>query len=76
VDPFQFVTHVTVPVLMLNGEYDMIHPVDTSARPLFDLLATPDRDKQLSVSPVGHIVMYPSMVGQTLNWLDRYLGEP
>jgi dienelactone hydrolase len=76
VDPFQFVTHVTVPVLMLNGEYDMIHPVDTSARPMFDLLATPEQDKRLSISPVGHLVMYPSMVGETLDWLDRYLGEP
>jgi dienelactone hydrolase len=76
VDPFNYVTRVTTPVLMLNGEYDMIHPLEDSAQPMFDLLATPEADKRLAVSPVGHLVMYPSMVGETLGWLDRYLGRP
>jgi dienelactone hydrolase len=76
VDPFNFVTRVALPVLMLNGEYDMIHPVEEAARPMFELLATPPDDKRLFVSPVGHIVMYPDMIGETLGWLDRYLGRP
>jgi dienelactone hydrolase len=75
VDPFNFVTRVTLPVLMLNGEYDMIHPVEEAARPMFDLLGTPTEDKRLFVSPVGHLVMYPDMIGETLGWLDRYLGR-
>jgi len=75
-DPFNFVSRVVTPVLMLNGEYDMVHPVETSARPLFDLLATPPAGKRLSVSPVGHLVLYPSMVRETLEWMDRYLGVP
>jgi dienelactone hydrolase len=76
VDPFHFVTRVTVPVLMLNGEYDGIHPLETAARPMFNLLGTPDQDKRLSESPVGHMTLNKPAMGEALGWLDTYLGEP
>jgi fermentation-respiration switch protein FrsA (DUF1100 family) len=76
VDPFHFVSRVRVPVLMLNGQYDGIHPLETAARPMFELLGTPKEDKELYDSPVGHLSLSPEAIGQALRWLDRYLGEP
>ncbi len=40
-----FAPRVTVPVLMLNGEWDFLEPVDTAQTPLFELLGTPAEDK-------------------------------
>ena len=39
VDPFNFVSRVRLPVLMLSGEYDQTFPLETAARPFFDFLA-------------------------------------
>ncbi len=75
VDPFNFVSRVSVPVLMLNGEHDMIHPLETSARPMYDLLGTPDEHKRLVVARGGHYVPYPTLVQESLDWLDEYLGS-
>jgi hypothetical protein len=41
-DPFNFAPRVELPVLMLNGEYDQVYPLETAARPLFDALGTPE----------------------------------
>jgi dienelactone hydrolase len=75
-DPFNFVTHVTIPVLMLNGRYDDVFPVESSQRPLFRLLGTPDRDKKHVVYEAGH-GDYPraAAVRERLDWLDKYLGQ-
>ena len=74
VDPFNFVARTSAPVLMLSGEYDMIHPLETSARPMYDLWGTRDEDKRHVVSPGGHNVPYFLLVQESLDWLDRYLG--
>jgi eukaryotic-like serine/threonine-protein kinase len=34
VDAFNFLQRVTVPVLMLNGKYDHVFPIETSQKPL------------------------------------------
>ena len=41
IDPLNFAPRVTAPVLMLNGRYDFMEPLETSQRPLFRLLGTP-----------------------------------
>ena len=41
--PFNFVSHVKVPVLMVNGKYDYFFPLETSQQPLFRLLGTPSQ---------------------------------
>jgi predicted esterase len=76
VDPFNFVSRVTVPVLMLNGTYDGIHPLETAARPMYELLGTPEEHKDLAESAVDHMALHPPTWGQALDWLDRYLGDP
>jgi tRNA A-37 threonylcarbamoyl transferase component Bud32/dienelactone hydrolase len=74
VDAFHFVSRATQPVLMLSGEYDMIHPLASSAQPMFDLWgALPDQKRHVIVER-GHLVPYYMMVQETLAWLDRFLG--
>ncbi len=74
-DPFNFVTHVTIPVLMLSGRYDATFPLESSQRPFFSLLGTPDKDKKQVIYEGGHGVFpRPEAVRECLDWLDKYLG--
>ena len=73
-DPFHYVSRVELPVLMLNGRYDFFFPLETSQRPLFELLGTPDEDKRWVVYDGGHAIPRTEMIAETLAWLDRYLG--
>ncbi len=75
VDPFNFAPRVTLPVLMLNGRYDFVAPLETSQRPLFRLLASPARDKRHVLFESGH-AGHPmhDLMKEILDWLDRYLG--
>jgi eukaryotic-like serine/threonine-protein kinase len=75
VDDINYITRVRQPTLMLNGELDFFFPVETSQRPMFDLLGTPPVDKQWLVYPGGHSVPRVEMIKESLHWLDRYLGS-
>jgi cephalosporin-C deacetylase-like acetyl esterase len=74
VDPFNFTSRVTVPVIMFSGRYDNIYPLETAARPMFNVLGTPSQDKRHVISETGHFVVWNQVVGETLAWMDRYLG--
>ncbi len=74
VEPINFLPRITVPVLMLNGQYDHYFPVETSQRPMFRLLGTPADKKRQIISEGGHFVPRTQLVKETLDWLDRYLG--
>ncbi len=74
VEPINFLPRITAPVLMLNGQYDHYFPVETSQRPMFNLLGTPPDKKRLVISEGGHFVPRTELVKETLDWLDRYLG--
>jgi len=74
VEPLNFLPRITVPVLMLNGRYDFYFPVETSQRPFFRLLGTPPEHKRQVISDGGHNVPRVQLIGETLSWLDRYLG--
>ena len=77
VDPFNFVRHVTIPVLMLNGRYDDTFPLESSQHPLFHFLGTPAKDKKHVIYEGGHGAFpRPDAVRQCLDWLDKYLGTP
>jgi serine/threonine protein kinase/formylglycine-generating enzyme required for sulfatase activity len=76
-DPFNFAPHVKVPVLMINGEHDFIFPFETSLKPMFEFLGTPQEDKAHILYPGGHGLMTifsRQVKGDVLGWLDRYLG--
>jgi dienelactone hydrolase len=69
-----YVTHVRIPTLMLNGRYDMVVPYETSAKPMFDLLGTPKEQKEQKLYDSDHFIPRNELIKETLNWLDRYLG--
>jgi dienelactone hydrolase len=74
VEPINFLPRIRIPVLMLNGQYDHYFPVETAQRPFFRLLGTPPDRKRQVISEGGHFVPRTTLVKETLDWLDRYLG--
>jgi hypothetical protein len=52
VNSINHVTRVETPTLMLNGKYDMDFPYETEAKPMFDLLGTPDEHKEETAGEV------------------------
>ena len=74
VDPINFLPRVTIPVLMHNGRYDYIFLLETSQRPLFELLDTPEEQKRHVVFESAHTVPRSDLIRETLDWLDHYLG--
>jgi dipeptidyl aminopeptidase/acylaminoacyl peptidase len=75
VDQFNFAPHVTLPLLMLNGRYDFVDPVETSQKPLFQALGTPPDRKRHVIFESGHaVIAIQPMVKEILDWLDTYLG--
>ena len=76
VDQINYVTRVTIPVLMLNGAYDAIEPVEDAQRPMFDLLGSPADQKKWVVYESGHALgdRRTELITESLDWLDTYLG--
>lgn len=74
-DAINCASHVTIPVLMLGGQYDYIFPLDTSQKPMFARLGTPAKDKRHRVFDAGH-ANFPriEMIKEVLAWLDTYVG--
>ena len=69
-----YITRVKTPTLMLHGKYDTIFPYETSIKPMFDLLGTPDEHKEIKLYETDHIASRNEFIKETLAWLDRYLG--
>ena len=59
---------------MLSGRLDAVFLLETSARPFFDLLGTPEEQKHHVVSEAGHYVPMTEVIRESLDFLDRYLG--
>ncbi len=75
VEAINFAPRVKIPVLMLNGRYDFVFPVDSSQIPMFRLLGTPEPDKRHLLFDSGHSIPRKELITQTLQWFDRYLGS-
>ena len=72
-----FAPHVTVPIMMINGEHDVIFPYSLSVQPMFDTFGTPEADKTLVLLDGGHGIFVPhrnTYMKNMLSWLDRYFG--
>ena len=65
--------HVKIPVLMLNGKFDCLLPVETSQKPFFDRLGTPPEHKRHVLYNAGHMA-FPraECIRDILDWLERY----
>jgi len=74
-DQINFLPRVRQPVLMLNGKYDMFFPVESSQKPMFDFLGTPEEDKKIIIYDTGHLVPRNELIKETLAWYDKYLGS-
>jgi eukaryotic-like serine/threonine-protein kinase len=75
VDELNFLPRVKLPVLMINGRYDHIFPVESSQKPFFQLLGTKSPDKQYVLFDGGHNAPRNDVIRVVLDWLDRYLGK-
>jgi pimeloyl-ACP methyl ester carboxylesterase len=74
-DQINYVTHVKIPTLMLNGRYDVAgFPYETTVKPMFDLLGTPKEDKRLVLYPTDHYYPTNEMIREMDPWLNKYLG--
>ena len=74
VEQINFAPRVKVPVLMLNGKYDFVFPVETSQAPMFRFMQTPEKDKRHLLFESGHSMPRKELVTETLHWFDHYLG--
>jgi dienelactone hydrolase len=76
IDQLDCARRVTTPVLMVNGEYDLVFDVDTEQIPMLEALGVADKDKRHVLYDVGHSMNYPRVdfIRENLAWLDRYLG--
>jgi dienelactone hydrolase len=76
VDEFNYSPRVKAPVLMINGRYDFVFPLEASAIRMFAGLGTPADRKKLVIVESGHAVtsFRSTVTRETLDWLDRYLG--
>ena len=72
--PSNFVSRVKIPVLMLNGRYDAIEPLETAQLPMLQLLGTPEGQKRHVVYDSGHGLPRNESIKEILNWLDEHLG--
>ena len=73
VDAINYVTRVTVPTLMLNGRYDHFFPLESSQRPLFEMLGTPDDRKRSYLTDRGHSVAREDLIREVYAWLDEWM---
>jgi len=73
-NPFNYVTRVKIPTLMINGRYDTGYVYERSIKPMFDLLGTPAEDKDLKLYETDHIPPRIEFIKEILAWLDKYLG--
>ncbi len=76
VDPVNFAPRIHIPTLMLNGRHDFFFPIESSQRPLFDMLGTPRNQKNWVIDDGSHFVPRSRTIQETLAWLDRYQPLP
>src|SRR4029077_1636442 len=75
IEPFNFAPRIRIPVLLLGGRQDFIHPVDTAQVPLMRFLGTPDKDKRHVIFEGGQAPLRVQvLIKDILDWLDRYPG--
>lgn len=75
VDQINYISRVTVPVLMINGRYDAIEPLESAQLPMLRMWGTPAADRKHVIFDTGH-GPFPqhALVKELLDWVDRYFG--
>ena len=75
VDKINYISHVTCPVLMINGDHDPIRPLELTVYPCFSFLSTSANEKVLKIYDLGHFIPRDVKLKDGLNFLDEYLGK-
>jgi TolB-like protein/dienelactone hydrolase len=76
VRPVNHVSRITMPVLMLNGRYDYLLPMDEMQKPLFELLGSVPDQKKHVVYDSGHVGFPANQQRREIRaWLDTHLGK-
>jgi pimeloyl-ACP methyl ester carboxylesterase len=77
--PWNFLSRLRIPTLMINGRYDTIFPHEESQTPMYATLGAPADQKQHFIYDGGHGPDQEQEAQVLLwitDWLDRYLGRP
>jgi dienelactone hydrolase len=74
VDQVNFVTRVSLPTLMLSGEFNTFFPIEKSVQPFYELLGTAQTDKKLKTYKSGQFVPDKELRKESAAWFDKYLG--
>lgn len=74
IDESNFAPRVRIPVLMLNGRYDLFYPAETNQALMFQFLGSPEAEKRYVLFDIGHVPFQQQEIKETLDWFDRYLG--
>jgi dienelactone hydrolase len=73
--PVHYAPRTRVPTLMVSGSQDFTRPLETAIRPMFEAFGARESEKKLALFPGGHLPPKSDIVRESLEWLDRYLGE-
>jgi eukaryotic-like serine/threonine-protein kinase len=76
IDPLNFAPRLKIPVLMINGRYDFVQPLEALQKPMFRSFGTNALDKRHVVLDTTHYAMVArsEVVREVLGWFDKYLG--
>ncbi len=74
VNQINYIPRIKIPTLMMNGKYDTFFILETSVKPMFNLLGTPAEHKKLILYETDHIPPMNEFIKESLSWLDLYLG--
>lgn len=75
IQPWNYASRFSTPVLMINGRGDLTSPLETGQKPMFEMLTHAPQDKRHVVLEGGSLPDDQDAIAQaTLEWLDRYLG--
>jgi pimeloyl-ACP methyl ester carboxylesterase len=69
-----FAPRAKLPVLMINGRFDFMIPLETCQEPFFRLLGAAPQDKKHILFDTGHSPPQLPVMKESLDWLDHYLG--
>ncbi len=72
-----YAPRVTTPLLMINGEYDLVHRYEIHQRPLYEQLGMPEHMKKWVTYEGGHVIIAThrqNAIDEVLSWLDQWLG--
>jgi dienelactone hydrolase len=74
-DPFNFAPRVKIPVLMLNGRYDILRRPEEEQDQLFRWLGTPPENKFRKIYETDHHAPRLERIKEVTAFLDKYLGS-